>query len=120
MTPSEILKTAFPKLTDDVRDGIAIRLPSPDKQFVVETDERIHAARAVLLQIEAEKLYPTLVSGQAHNAAQPNNSGYERELWAVVKACDPFRFYLLGSAFIHRTYHSALSPILNSALSSTI
>ena len=38
---------------------------------------------------------------------------------AVVKACDPFRVYLLGREFPLRTDHAALSALFNSPISST-
>ena len=63
--------------------------------------------------------YPTLFSSQALNPAQRNYSTYERELLAVVKACDGFRVYLLGRELTLRTEAAALSAIFNSPLSST-
>ena len=59
------------------------------------------------------------VYSQALNAAQRNYYTYERELLAVVKACDAFRVYLLGRVFTLRTDHAALSAIFNSPMSST-
>ena len=86
---------------------------------MVETDASIHAVGAVLHQSEGEEEYRTLFYSQALNAAQRNYSTYERELLAVVKACDAFRVNLLGRKFTLRTDPAALSAIFNSALSST-
>ena len=60
MTASELLETALAKLKDHLCDGVAVRLPNPDKPFVVETAASIDAVGAVLLQSEGEEEYPTL------------------------------------------------------------
>lgn len=41
--------------------------------------------------------------------AQKNYSTTEKELLAIVKAMDYFRYYLLGKDFIFRTDHKALT-----------
>ena len=51
---------AFAKMKGELTDSVAVSLPNPDKPFVVETDSRIHADGAVLLQIEGEEEYATL------------------------------------------------------------
>ena len=60
VTISEMLETAFAKLKDEPCDGIAVRLPNPDKPLIVETDASLYAVRAVLLQREGEQEYPPL------------------------------------------------------------
>ena len=65
-----------------------------------------------------EEEYPTLFYNPALNAAQRNYSTYERELLAVVKACDAFTVYLLRRELTLCTDHSASSAICNSLLSS--
>ena len=53
---------------------------------------------------------------QALRKRERNYSVYERELFAVVKACNAFRMFLLGMPFLLRTDHRALSAIFNSTL----
>ena len=72
VTASEVLETAFAKLKDKLCDGVAVKLPNPDKPCVLETDASIHAVGAVLLQREGEHEYPTLFYSQALNPAQGN------------------------------------------------
>ena len=104
VTASEVLETAFAKVKDELCDGVDVKLLNPDKPFVVETDATIHAVGAVLLQREGEDEYPTLFYSQALNTAQRNYSTYERELLAVVKACDAFRVYFsVGNSPYART-----------------
>ena len=107
--PVELLST----LKDELCDGVAVKLPNPDKPFVVETDAIIHAVGAVVLEREGEAEYPTLFYSQALNPAQRNYSTYERELLAVVKACDAFRVYLLGRQF---TYAQNMLRFLQSSI----
>ena len=114
VTASEVVESAFGKQKDELCDGIAVNLPNPNKPFVVETDSSVHAAGAVLLQNEGEEEYRPLFFSQSLNTAQRIYSTYERELLAVVKACDAFRVYLLGRGFTQRTEHVAFSPIFNS------
>ena len=116
---SEVLEMAFAKLKDELCDGVAVMLPNADKPFVVETYASIHVIVAVLLQREGEEEYPTHFYSQALNAPQRKYSTYERELVAVVKACDAFRVYLQCRELTLRTDHAALSAIFNSPLSST-
>jgi len=53
---------------------------------------------------------------QSLSACQRNYSTYERELFAVVKACEAFRVFLLGKAFNLRTDHRALCGLFSSTL----
>ena len=57
---SEVLEMAFANLKDELCDGVAVKLPNPDKSFVVETDASTHAVGAVLLQREGEEEYSSL------------------------------------------------------------
>ena len=100
---SEVWESAFAKLNDHLCDGVAVKLPNPNQPFVVETDGPVYAEGAVLLQSEGEEEYPTLLYSQAVNTADRNYSTNERELLAVVKACDAFRVVFLRASGIHQT-----------------
>ena len=78
MTDSEVLETGFGICEDELCDCVAVKLQNPDNPFVVETDANINSVGAVLLQSEEKHEYPTIFFSQAHNAAQRNNSTYER------------------------------------------
>ena len=51
---SDVLETAFAKLKDELCDGVEVKLPNPDKRFVVGNDGSIHAVGSVLLLSEGE------------------------------------------------------------------
>ena len=55
----------------------------------------------------------------ALNATQRRYSTYERELLAVVKACEFFRVFLIGVDFTLRTDHKALIGIFSSQLATS-
>ena len=113
--PTPELSDAFVKLKSDLCDSVALKLPNPEKPFVLETDASSVAVGAVLKQMDGEEEVSTLFYSLALNSAQRNYSTYERELLAVVKACDAFRVFLLGRHFPFRTDHKALAEIFNNA-----
>ena len=104
---------AFGKVKDELCEGFAVRLHNPDIRFVRETEGRIQAIGTVILKSDAEEEYPRIFYSQAITAAHRDYSTYERELFAVVKACDAFRVYLLGREFTLRTDHAVLSAIFD-------
>ena len=58
VTAAAVLETAFAKLKDELCDGVALKLPNPDKPFVMDTYASIHAVGAVLLQSEGKSSTP--------------------------------------------------------------
>ena len=115
---SDELRASFAALKKELCDSVSVRIPNPERPFIVETDASLIAVGAVLKQSDTEE-YPTLFYSMALNPAQRNYSTYERELLAVVKACDAFRVFLLGNDFLLRTDHRALAAIFNSPLSTS-
>ena len=69
-----MLEPAFANFKEELCDGVAEGLSNPDKAFLVETGASIHAVEAVLLQIDGEKEYSTLLYSQGLNACQLNYS----------------------------------------------
>ena len=117
MLPTSELSDAYMRLKSDLCDSVALKLPNPEKPFVLETDASSVAVGAVLKQMDGDEEVSTLFYSLALNSAQRNYSTYERELLAVVKACDAFRVFLLGRHFTLRTDQKALAAIFISAMS---
>ena len=109
VVPTPELSDAFVKLKSDLCDSVALKLPKPEKPFVLETDASSVAVGAVLKQMHGDEEVSTLFYSLALNSAQGNYSTYERELLAVLKACDAFRVLLLGRHFPFRTDDKALA-----------
>ena len=85
-----------------------VRLPNPNKPFILTTDASTDALGAELSRTEENGEYPLGWFSRALNSAQRNYSKYERELFAVVLATDVFHVFLLGREFLLRTDHRAL------------
>ena len=73
-----------------------VKLPNPEKPFILTTDASTIAVGAELSQFNDDGEYPVLWFSKALNSAQRNYSTYERELFAVVLASDAFHVFLLG------------------------
>ena len=98
-----------------------IKLPDPDRSFVLETDASTVAVGAVLKQHfdSFGSEYPVAFFSRALTATERNYSAYELEMYAVVRAVERFRVYLLGRPFLLRTDHMALVNLLKRDLPPT-
>ena len=118
---NKVLKTReleenFEKLKNLICSTDVLRIPDPEKPFILETDASLIALGAVLKQIENEKEFPFSFFSRALSKTERNYSTYERELYAVVKACESFKIFLLGALFTLRTDHKALASLFHSTL----
>ena len=116
ITKTPELEVAFEKLKTAVCDIPTLQIPDPEKPFIVETDASGVAIGAVLKQNGSEKEVPVSFYSQSLSKSERNYSTYEKELYAVVKACEAFRVFLLGTQFTLRTDHKALASIFSSDL----
>ncbi|GBG86701.1 hypothetical protein CBR_g41764 [Chara braunii] len=98
-----------------------LKLPDPDKPFIVTTDASQYGIGAKLAQQEGPKLRPVEYMSKKMSSQKLAKSTYEKELYAVYKALTHWRHYLLGRFFILRTDHQTLrwmrtQPVLSDAL----
>ena len=93
-----------------------LRLPDPNKPFILETDASSVAVGAVLKQSDSQGEYPVALYSMALSRPERNYSAYERELLALVKAVSHFGVYLLYSEFTWRTDHAALRNLFRADL----
>ena len=117
--PTPELVTAFERLKSMMCAIPLVRLPNPDKPFILTTDASTIAVGAELSQSDENGEFPVLWFSKALNPAQRNYSTYERELFAVVLSCDAYHVFLLGREFLLRTDHRALMGIFNSKLTNS-
>ena len=113
---TEDLTEPFEKLKIAACHVPVLQIPDPNRPFVLETDASGVAIGAVLKQITEEGEYHVLFYSQGLSKSERNYSPYERELYAVVKACEAFKVFLLGTSFILMSDHKALSALFNSNL----
>ncbi|GBG70309.1 hypothetical protein CBR_g6436 [Chara braunii] len=114
-------EAAFRHLKHALMHYEVLKLPDPDKPFIVTTDASQYGIGAVLAQQEGPKLRPVEYVSKKMPSQKLAKSTYEKELYAVYKALTHWRHYLLGRFFILRTDHQILrwmrtQPVLSDAL----
>ncbi|MBV8801887.1 MAG: Ty3/Gypsy family RNase HI domain-containing protein, partial [Gammaproteobacteria bacterium] len=86
--------------------------PDWGKPFEIMCDASDTAVGAVLGQKTGKLFQVIYYASKLLNEAQKNYATTEKELLAVVFACDKFRSYLIGSKVIVYTDHAALKYLL--------
>ncbi|GBG86099.1 hypothetical protein CBR_g41001 [Chara braunii] len=114
-------EAAFRHLKHALTHYEVLKLPDPDKPFIVTTDASQYGIGAVLAQQEGPKLRPVEYMSKKMSSQKLAKSTYEKELYAVYKALTYWRHYLLGRFFILGTDHQTLrtmrtQPVLSDAL----
>ncbi|GBG73260.1 hypothetical protein CBR_g12978 [Chara braunii] len=89
-------KAAFRHLKHVLTHYEVLKLPDPDKPFIVTTDASQYGIGAVLAQQEGPKLRPVEYISKKMPSQKLAKSTYEKELYAVYKALTHWRHYLLG------------------------
>ncbi|GBG81721.1 hypothetical protein CBR_g32712 [Chara braunii] len=101
-------EAAFRHLKHVLTHYEVLKLPDPDKPFVVTTDASQYGIGAVLVQQEGPKFRPVEYMSKKMSSQKLAKSTYEKELYVVYKALTHRRHYLLGRFFILRTDHQTL------------
>ncbi|GBG79829.1 hypothetical protein CBR_g30093 [Chara braunii] len=114
-------EAAFRHLKHALMHYEVLKLPDPDKPFIVTTDASQYGIGTVLAQQEGSKLRPVEYMSKKMPSQKLAKSTYEKELYAVYKGLTHWRHYLLGRFFILRTDHQTLKwmrtqPVLSDAL----
>ena len=86
-----------------------LKLPDPNKKFVVRTDASNFAIGAVLLQYHDDLPQPVMYASRTLSKCEVNYATVEKECLAVVWAVSKFRQYLFGREFVLETDHQPLS-----------
>ncbi|GBG83879.1 hypothetical protein CBR_g37748 [Chara braunii] len=118
---TEECEASFKKLKYALTHYEVLKLPDPDKSFVVTTDASQYGIGAVLAQQEGPKLRPIEYMSKKMPSQKLAKSTYERELYALYRALVHWRHYLLGRFFYVRSDHETLrwiktQPVLSDAL----
>ncbi|GBG80748.1 hypothetical protein CBR_g31303 [Chara braunii] len=99
---------AFRHLKHALTHHEVLKLPDPDKPFIVTTDASQYGIGVVLAQQDGRKLRPTEYMPKKMPSQKLAKSTYEKELYAIYKALTHWRHYLLGRFFYVRTDHQTL------------
>ncbi|GBG68765.1 hypothetical protein CBR_g3305 [Chara braunii] len=118
---TEECEAAVRKLKYALTHYEVLKLPDPDKPFVVTTDASQYGIGAVLVQKEGPKLRPVEYMNKKMPSQKLAKSTYERELYALYRALVHWRYYLLDRFFYVRSDHETLrwiktQPVLSDAL----
>ncbi|XP_060972606.1 uncharacterized protein LOC133038461 [Cannabis sativa] len=103
---------AFQILKDKLISGPIVTTPNWELPFEIMCDASDYAIGAVLGQ-RVDKVFRTIYyASKTLNDAQLNYATTEKEMLAIVFACDKFRPYLIGNKVIVYTYHSAIKYLM--------
>ena len=87
-------------------------IPDWNNEFEIMCDASDFAMGSVLGQ-KTEKIFKVIYcASKTFNEAQENYSTTEKEMLAIVFACEKFRPYILGSHVIIHTDHAAIRYLM--------
>jgi hypothetical protein len=110
---TEQCEKAFVKLKNLLTSIPVIQPPDLSLPFEIMCNASEYAVDAVLGQRKDKKPFVMYYASKTLNSAQMNYTTTERELLAVVFACDKFRSYLVGSPVVVFSDHAALKYLLS-------
>ena len=115
------LNLSFEKLKQQLLEPRIVRMPDPQRDFILETDESLITLGAVLKQRfdDTGLKHPVGFFSRSLTGSKLNYVASELEMYAVVRAVEHFRMFLLGKDFLLRTDHSALCNLLRRDLPPT-
>ena len=106
-------KAAFEEIKIKLVQEPIMAAPEWDQGFEIMCDASDFAMAAVLGQ-RKEKIFRTIYhASRTFNGAQENYSTTEKEMLAVVFACEKFRQYILGSYVIIHTDHVPIKYLMS-------
>ena len=106
-------KAAFEEIKIRLVQALIMAAPEWDQGFEVMCDASDFAMGAVLGQ-RKEKIFRAIYyASRTFNEAQENYSTIEKEMLAIVFACEKFRPYILGSHVIVHTDHAAIKYLMS-------
>ena len=108
------LNLSFEQLKQQLLEPRIVRMPDPERDFILETDGSRITLGAVLKQKfdDTGLEHPVGFFSRCLTGSERNYVAYELEMYAVVRAVEHFRMFLLGKEFLLRTDHLALRNLL--------
>ena len=108
------LESKFEELKQQLLQPQIVRLPDPERPFILETDGSRVAVGADLKQRfdDTGLEHPVGFFSRALTGIERNYAAYDVELYAVVRAVEHFRMFLLNREFLLQTDHAALRNLL--------
>ena len=108
----ESCHNSFEEIKSRLVEAPIMAKPYWNRDFEIMYDSSYFAIGAVLGQ-KAEKVFkPIYYASKTFNEAEENYSTTEKEMLAIVFACENFRPYILGSRFIIHTDHAEIKYLM--------
>ena len=108
----ESCQNSFEEIKSILVEAPIMEKPNWNREFEIMCDASDFAMGAILGQ-KAEKVFKAIYyANKAFNEAQENYSTTEKEMLAIVFACEKFRPYILGSLVIIHTDHAAIKYLM--------
>ena len=109
---NESFQNYFEEIKSRLVEAPIMAKPDWNREFEIMCDASDFAMGAVLGQ-KAEKVFKAIYyASKTFNEAQENYSTTEKEMLAIVFACEKFRPYILGSHVIIHTDHAAIKYLM--------
>ncbi|KAI3771178.1 hypothetical protein L6452_02337 [Arctium lappa] len=103
---------AFDRLKTELISAPILTAPDWSLPFILMCDASDVAVGAVLGQKKDKRMHVIYYASKTLDEAQINYATTEKELLAIVYACEKFRSYLVGAKVIVYTDHSALKYLM--------
>ena len=108
----ESCQNSFEEIKSRLVEAPIMAKPDWNIEFEIMYDASDFAMGAVLGQ-KAKKVFKAIYyAGKTFNEAQENYSTTEKEMLAIVFACEKFRPYILGSQVIMHTDHATIKYLM--------
>ena len=108
----ESYRSAFEEIKSRLVSAPIMLTPSWSNEFEIMCDANDYAMGAVLGQ-RTEKIFKAIYyASKTFNEAQEDYSTTEKEMLAIVFACEKFRPYILGSHVVIHTDHVAIKYLM--------
>ena len=106
---------AFEVAKKAIADAVYLVMPDWSKPFIIFTDASDYAVAAALAQVNKESTGIDFISfaSKKLNAGQRNWSTTERELYAIVWACENYENFVKGSRPLIYTDHKSLEHLMS-------
>ena len=108
----ESCQRSFEEIRSKLIEAPIIAKPDWNKGFEIMCDASDYAMGAVLGHRTDKMFKPIYYASKTCNEAQENYSTTEKEMLAIVFACEKFRPYILGSHVIIHTDHAVIKYLM--------
>ena len=107
-----VCQSSFEEIKSRLIEAPIMAKPDWNSDFEIMCDSSDYAMGAILGQ-KADKMFRAIYyASKTFNEAQENYSTTEKEMLAMVFACEKFRSYILGSHVIIHTDHAAIKYLM--------